>query len=70
MSITETITWYSATERRPGDGRAVLLGAPDGDQHRPVVVGLWDGSSWRYGDGWPLDEAQVAYWAEMPRGPR
>lgn len=63
----EQIAWRGVHVELPGSDRTVLLHMPQADA--PVWLGWYDAKErgWRLVDA-TLAPAEVAYWAELPKG--
>jgi hypothetical protein len=63
--LTETLTWYTPSERLPDCDTTVLIEVEDAEGD-PVWPGYLDSEEWRLADGMPV--AKVLRWCEMPKG--
>lgn len=61
--ITVTIVLKPIAEGLPDADSNVLLGLSDGH----TCEGFLDGETWRDATAWPIEDATVVAWAEMPR---
>jgi len=64
VKITDTIEWFTCTNKMPEFDETVIVHHPSADE--PVWLGYHDGEIWREVSG---DAINVSHWAEMPIGP-